>query len=317
MGVVADVIQKLVHMLVKALYALMHARLWHRSTTSSTQQLIADTSRLPQLPVEVCELIIDFVNASFVGFNHETDIERRNTLRACSLVCRCWRPRSQLHLYHFVVLDDKKQLELWARSIRQNPELATYIHDVSLRGNRDGLKFPSGVEQWTSLIALALSSLTQVDRFTLKWCDWRFLHPSFFTMVSSIPSITQLILTSIQLHSSRELVHFFHSFPNLQCLLLLDVYCSKIQPYSRRKRVKRTRVPLKSLEVSQIQGSPSEAIASLFPALVDSGSSKQLTHLKVKAMQKDTQFALDSFLSSCEMLEELDLYLVMDLLKPG
>lgn len=273
---------------------------------------VPSSSRSFQLPIEVCERVIDFVNASFVGFNHETDKYRRATLLACALTCRSWRPRSQLHLYRFVILDDRLQLYSWMDSLLHNPELGTYIRDLAIRGNRTSASFPSGTEQWTSLLSLTLRHLPCFERLTLKWCDWRCLHRSFFVMTSCIPSVTSLTLSSVRLHASKELVHFICSFPNLVELTLHGVQCTNTGPFPLTKRMKQ-RADLHELS---IHGPSCASAGAVLRILHLSSSGSRLRSLKVAARHKPTQLGLNYFLSGCSALEELDLFFDMEQLKP-
>lgn len=278
---------------------------------------------IPRLPVEVCERIIDYVNASFVGFNHETDKDRQETLSACALTCRDWRPRSQLHLYHFLVLDDPRQFERFTDTLRHNSDLATYICDMSFRGNREGKSFPSGIEHWTSLVSLHLNSLPNLDRISLKWCDWRNLHPSFFVMVSSVTNITRLWLAGVKVRTSRELVYFIHSFPNVAELRVHDVYCTKVVPYARNKRTRRT-IPLQSLITDrnptpppESRGPEFETTGALLHSLCDTASCRKIKVFKAMAVEKTTQLELDRAFDGFTILEDLNLFLAMDSLNLG
>lgn len=162
--------------------------------------------QVPTLPVEVCELIIDFVNVSFVGFSSASDKARRDTLLACALTCRAWRIRSQIHLYNSLILDAKTQLQACLNSLQNNPALGPYVLSLTLRGNRTGDQFPSGVERWTSLVAFALRALPHLDELVLTWCDWTCLHPSFFVMTSDVRPVTRLILAQVELRLAKGLV---------------------------------------------------------------------------------------------------------------
>lgn len=113
-----------------------------------------EEQRIPALPVEVCEPTTDFINISFVRFSSASDKARRDTLLACALTCRAWRVRSQIHLYNSLILDAKTQLQSCISSFQDNPALGPSVRSLTLCGNRTGDQFPSGVEHWTSLVAL-------------------------------------------------------------------------------------------------------------------------------------------------------------------
>ncbi|EKM59398.1 uncharacterized protein PHACADRAFT_181398 [Phanerochaete carnosa HHB-10118-sp] len=300
-------------LLLRSAYDLLFSSLSHILPSAGTSGELCSSSRSPRLPVEVSERIIDFVNASFVGYNHETDKDKRATLLACALTCRSWRPRSQLHLYHFVILDDKSQLQSFADSLHQNSELGTYVFDLAIRGNRAGIRFPSGIEQWTALLVFNLRFLPHLERLTLKWCDWRCLHRSFFAIISYVPSITSLSLSSIRLHASKELVYLVCSFPNLLELVLFGVQCSDARAFPLIKRARRN-IPL---HILRIYGPSCASAGAVLRTLHVSSSGTRIQILQITARHKATQLELGHFLSGCGSLEELDLFLDMDQLKPG
>lgn len=269
---------------------------------------------IPTLPVEVCELIIDFVNISFVGFSSASDKARRDTLLACALTCRAWRVRSQIHLYNSLILDAKTQLQACLNSLHDNSALGPYVRSLTLRGNRTGDQFPSGVEHWTSLVAFALRALPNLDELVLKWCDWRCLHHSFFVMTSDMLSITRLILAQVELRSAKELVLLFFAFPCLTFARVMDVHCAVVHPQSNVKRAKAT-IPLDFIEISGKRSD--ESVGTLLRALTYTASGRSLKTLKLTANTKSAQLELNGFLSVCESLGTLDLTLEMGILNPG
>lgn len=270
--------------------------------------------RIPPLPVEVCELIIDFVNDSFVGFSSASDKARRDALLACALTCLAWRVRSQIHLYDALILDAKTQLQACLNCLQANPALGPCVRLLTLRGNRTGDQFPSGVEHWTSLVAFALRALPNLDELALKWCDWSCLHPSFFVMMSDMRSVTRLILAGVEFRSAKELIFLFFAFPCVTYARVVDVRCATVHPHFSVRRTKAT-LPLDFIRVGGRRSDGS--VGTLLRALTCTSSGRLLRTLELTANTRLAQLELNAFLAVCVNLEMLALVLEMAIINPG
>ena len=76
-----------------------------RPRSPSSTIVALSTTNLPILPVEVWELILDWLVVGYtpeVGQTLETNLSLRRDLSSCALVCRTWKIRAQMHLFAFL-----------------------------------------------------------------------------------------------------------------------------------------------------------------------------------------------------------------------
>ena len=81
----------------------------------------------PSFPIEICEQVIDaiFPICSDIG----VDVLRSSlqTLRNCALVCRAWRFRPRMWLFHTLMIEDYNALHRLATLLKQRPALAQHV----------------------------------------------------------------------------------------------------------------------------------------------------------------------------------------------
>ena len=88
-----------------------------------------------RLPLELCELIIDFIREPRLwpkrSFN-DAPSQALSHFLACAVVCSAWLPRARRHLYYRIAFTRQPQVELLIRSIKENPPLADIVREVVL-----------------------------------------------------------------------------------------------------------------------------------------------------------------------------------------
>lgn len=83
------------------------------------------------IPIEICELIIDYVALDL----SDTRYEQQYTLRACSCVCRSWVPRTCIHLFKYVELTSAERTRLFHNALRAFPALGRYVQTLEVNGS--------------------------------------------------------------------------------------------------------------------------------------------------------------------------------------
>ncbi|KAI0717215.1 hypothetical protein C8T65DRAFT_606163, partial [Cerioporus squamosus] len=103
-----------------------------------------------RLPIELCEQVIDCVKGMQPWWDrhqlamvYRTSIHASQTpllddLLACARTCHAWYPCARVQLYHTVAFKFQHQVDLFIRSIHENPPLADLVREliVHLTGER-------------------------------------------------------------------------------------------------------------------------------------------------------------------------------------
>lgn len=124
-----------------------------------------------------------------------------DTLRACSLVCRAWRPRSQLNLLNPVLIGNDETATKFKQALDRLPRLATFVHELCLQDT-----FEHG-RKWLSRstnVHAALGRCVRVRNLSLNEID----HNTVVELgiwPSTFPALKTL---RIQGMSCRELADF-------------------------------------------------------------------------------------------------------------
>ena len=180
----------------------------------------------PQLPIEICERIIDWIAAapqeeydSLFGIPFE-DLNAWETLRACALTCRAWTPRARLHMQVPTVrikcspgadgdIDDFKSL------LTRVPTLASFVRAVIAEPIVDR---PSTFHTIPLVLPQLLSGL-----HLLQLTNGPF-HPAPRTVprMRRLTSLYILILQKVSFHSPNDLRRIINAFGELQRLEILD-----------------------------------------------------------------------------------------------
>lgn len=259
------------------------------------------------VPIEVCERIIDFVDSKGRRLNIYVAKDRRHTLAACALTCRAWRPLSQFHLFNAVFVDDIIRLRRLEGLLCDNAAFAESIVEFTLAED-SRTSYPA----WTSQIAFTLRNLPRVQTLSLMYCDWQWLHPTFFILISGIASVTHLHLGNVNCATTRELVLLVFSFPNLCSLSLAYIKCEKVRPYPTISRTSRA-LPLVNLDF-HVDDSSSPGILCILRRLHETSSTEFLQSVSIIGRDNSGSALQDveTLLLSCPSLLSLNIELISD-----
>jgi len=162
------------------------------------------------LPQELIDHIIDHVNDG-------------KTLKACSLVCNQWSPRSRKHLFaqiEFTMGD----LQRWCARTRPGPSgPSSLIEVLTVSEYRPSSTSPSPTRLRSSILADAASHFQSFSALrALEVRRWRGMNVDcalsiLHSLGSSLENVTRLTLEKIAIHPST-LAMFVGHFPRLDNL---------------------------------------------------------------------------------------------------
>lgn len=141
-------------------------------------------SNSPQLPLEVCEEIIDIV-AGYYNDGDPLEPEARRDLNACRLVCNAWLPRCRFHLYQEIFVDSPDGLQATATFLWRSCFHADRARLLRIRGgNAD--------QSWISTVPLRLPRLRHLTYLILVKVDIT-QQPSQFYQIYSLLKTRSLV----------------------------------------------------------------------------------------------------------------------------
>ena len=175
-----------------------------------------------RLPIEVCERVIDWVAAApkfDYFYRFYADRSALHTLRACSLVCTAWTPRTRLHLFRTLCVRSSSNspgnIDDFAALLRRNPSLPALVTTVVAKPRLDR---PSGLHT----VALALPRL--LPRLAHLRLSVGLFHPppAVFAALRGFACVTRLSLHAVMFYSVHDLRRTVAAF---RALAVLDLWC--------------------------------------------------------------------------------------------
>ena len=177
-------------------------------------------------PVELQERVIDACYDPTVAIS-----SLYSTWRACAATCKDWHPRSRYNLLHEVELRSGAQVELFLRTITDNPSLAELVFKITVSPRIAKVHVPFARFPIPHLLPRC-----QELRFDL--CTQLF-PPLYVHSIAFFSQITNLVVT-IKGHSLRTFLQLVWSLPKLRALTIRGIetkcgvptsefYCQRLQ----------------------------------------------------------------------------------------
>ncbi|OSD07816.1 hypothetical protein PYCCODRAFT_1449007 [Trametes coccinea BRFM310] len=169
------------------------------------------------LPIELLELAIDF-------------LEDEQSLKATSLVCKAWLPRSRLNLFRTIELCLPGHLDHFATLLTESPHIAPYVEALDISENSLLAVFrPSKaiVARFPRIVASC--ALVQLRRLTIHhqlWLPTRY-SPDYLQFLSRLSSITTLHLYDVTFTSIADFSLVLRAFERLTSLSAKHLDCQR------------------------------------------------------------------------------------------
>ncbi|KAK7684925.1 hypothetical protein QCA50_011760 [Cerrena zonata] len=213
-----------------------------QSLAAPDQLPLFPASGRPRLPIEICEYVIDWASAQhqapFPYYSHYQE-----TLCACTLVCRSWRPRARMYLFTEVDISSKN-LPGFAGILRKEPYLSSCMNELVILC--DTLKPISSL-----FITQKLQNLKILRIYDL---DLGREH-TWLPRSAACRSVKDLVLWKLEERKVSRFIRFLNSFHSLDTLEIDFAY--KSLEYNGQILPKPGRIschPLKSLRIRLVPG---------------------------------------------------------------
>ncbi|KAI9058033.1 hypothetical protein FKP32DRAFT_1296601 [Trametes sanguinea] len=169
------------------------------------------------LPIELFELAID-------------SLEDEQSLKATSLVCHAWLPRSRLNLFRVIELCLPGHLDNLATLLSDSPHIAPYIEGLDISENSLLAVFRP-TKAIVARFPRIISSypLVQLRRLTIHhqlWLPTRY-SPDYLHFLSRLSSITTLQLYDVTFTSVADFSFVLRSFERLTSLSAKHLDCQR------------------------------------------------------------------------------------------
>ncbi|KAI0367211.1 hypothetical protein BV20DRAFT_1045732 [Pilatotrama ljubarskyi] len=169
------------------------------------------------LPIELYELAIDF-------------LDDEESLKATSLVCRAWLPRSRLNLFRTVELCLPRHLNHLVDLLSDAPHLAEYVEQIDISENSLlGVLRPSMAIVARLPHALTLHPLLKPRRLAVHnqlWLPTRY-SPDYLFSLSRLSSITSLDLFDVTFLTVADFSIILRALHQLQFLSARHLDCQR------------------------------------------------------------------------------------------
>lgn len=221
-------------------------------------------SSQPVIPIELCEVVIDFVaseNATptiLSGLAPQYQLRHRHLdLVACALTCRAWLPRSAHHLSSRLFVNSQPRMEEAAELMKRDRVRALVIRTLyACSPPRPYSPEHEGrFSHWSHLLPFRMAGiLPNLENLVLVDLNWRYLHPSFFLLGPKFTNtVTTLHIFGCQFDSPWKLVSILAMFPSVR-----DLSIAGAQFFSGRRGSVNLDQPCKapSLRSVELKGTP-------------------------------------------------------------
>ena len=207
----------------------------------------AHTTR--HIPIDICENIIDHL---YSGYDFSEQIGNVRALHCCALVCRDRRIRSQMRLFHSVILHDVAAVHRFSAALESGPHLSDYVYEVMLVGRT----LQTTANPLCNFPVALHGKLPRLQTFLVRHIDdcadwypnssrpatgrrlqYLPLHPRFPLFFSSLTTITTLSIRNVIFRHFSDLVRMVNTLPRLQVLLCTQVWCATLGPLPESMKV--------------------------------------------------------------------------------
>ena len=218
--------------------------------TMPTPALQKRMAQLPELPLDVYELIIDFVWPD------------REALLACALTCRAWYARSRSNLFYRVELYNLNQLSQFSAQLAADKRIGHALRELYVTPYHAQSQL---LGEFPFALAGQLPAVSRL-RIDIRRDFYPYIHPEFYSSLSRFASVTTLELWRVQFPTLGDFAALVCALPGLRSLACWRVDWVKKTYDARALRDCKQCLKLNSLELRDMDWS--EAFADwLFMAV--------------------------------------------------
>jgi len=176
---------------------------------------------IPQLPVEVCERILDHLAMEWdLRFADPKGEPRMTTLACCALVCRNWYYLTWYHLRQCIHLRDRRDVLSLSKTLRERPRLREVVQQIIIY---------QSIQHLGTFAAMLAGKIPNLSMITIRDLEWTIVSVRIedFSYLAVFCSVTTLHIYNITLSSVAPLSHLIAAFPGLRQLWCISVNCSQ------------------------------------------------------------------------------------------
>ena len=207
-------------------------------------------AQLPELPLDVYELIIDFVWPD------------RDALLACALTCRAWYARSRSNLFYRVELYNLAQLSQYSTRLAADARVGHALRELYVTPYHAQSQL---LGEFPFVLAGQLPAVSRL-RIDIRRDFYPYIAPDFHSALARFSSVTTLELWRVQFPTLGDFSALVCALPGLRSLALWMVDWVKKTYDEGALRERKQCLRLHSLELRDMEWS--EAFADwLFMAV--------------------------------------------------
>ncbi|KAI0820571.1 hypothetical protein BC628DRAFT_1422749 [Trametes gibbosa] len=179
------------------------------------------------IPIEICELIIDFVGPeSYWSYG-----KWKGCLTHCALTCRAWRTRAQRRLWEEPYCHGSTSIKIFIDAIRHVPDaLMDHIHTLHLNFKFEPSRANDSYPALRLNELLLTNKISNLRELTLRSATGlgsplTLLHPKILRMCPPLlTGVTVLRLSGCSFSSPRSMLDLIWACRNLSTLALNNVW---------------------------------------------------------------------------------------------
>jgi len=183
-----------------------------RPSTDRYKEPSHTSSKLPELPIEIWEMVIDHL------WNDP------GSLAVCALVCKSWSFRCLFHLRGKLLVRDRNVVVQAAKRLRAGLWEAETIEEVTIRSDGPGHQ---AIPQLVTFAAIFARRLTCLQELTIEWATLEtsatWMHADVFLHLSAFTSITRLRLNHVVFPTVAVFGRLIFALSNLTYLRCVEV----------------------------------------------------------------------------------------------
>lgn len=271
----------------------------------------------PHLPIEVCEVVIDFVAAETstlipAGLAPQYQLRQRHLdLIACAQTCRSWLPRCAYHLSTRIHIASRSRMERTVEVFKADPIRSSLIRTVYICSPPrpyNPAEHEGAFSSWSHLLPFRMGGVfPHLEKLVLVDLNWQNLHSSFFLLAPKLTcTVTTLCMHGLHFESPWKLASILDMFSSLHDLTIVgaEFPSGRLRNMARRGSNR----PNRPCTVSSLRSVTIRRTSDIAPVLSWLSSLESAALLESLRLDiSEPMEALQKLLIKCAGLSRLDL----------